>query len=186
MSRSYAVSIKESWTMLLFSHYSNNKSYLEQLKRLNGRWFSRHNNVYAEGKIFGIGMAWILPLYEVDAIEHVENHAFKLFRLSGARLFVMRHKYLMEIADHDNYMRFMKEDTNHLNLNYPYKEYEQGYRYTILTPKDNGRTIEPVSHWGEFEELSDAKKSVMLILDNLLSGQTLNKPIEYMQEVYRI
>ena len=171
--------------MLLFSHYSNNKNYLEQLKRLNGRWFSHHNNVYAEGKIFGIGMAWMLPLHEIDSIEQVDNHAFKLFRLSGARLFVMRHKYLMEIANNENYMRFMKEDTDHLNINYSYKEYEQGYRYTILTPKDNGRTNEPVSHWGEFKELSDAKKSVMLILDNLLSGQTLNKPIEYMQEVYR-
>ena len=171
MSRSYADGTKESWMlMLLFSHYSNNKSYLEQLKRLNGRWFNRHNNVYAEGKIFGIGMAWILPLHEIDAVENAENNAFKLFRLSGLRLFIMRHKYLMEISNPNNYMRFMKEDTDHLNMNYSYKEYEQGYRYTILTPENNGETIQPISHWGEFLNISDARATTMEILDNCLSN----------------
>ena len=95
----------------------------------------------------------------------------------------------MEIRNPDNYMRFMKEDTDHLNMNYSYKEYEQGYRYTILTPENNGETIQPVSHWGEFCNVHDARAMVMHMLDKCLDTENLDninatKLMRYM-EVYR-
>lgn len=95
----------------------------------------------------------------------------------------------MEISNSNNYMRFMKDDTDHLNMNYSYKEYEQGYRYTILTPENNGETIQPISHWGEFLNISEARTRTMEILDKCLDSENLDKinstKLMRIMEVYR-
>ena len=169
--------------MLQFMALSRQKKYKELLKRLNNRWFSPHNNIYNEGKLFDIGLAFNLDLKDIDIINDVDNKPWLMFNKAYLRLFILRNVYLQDIGNDKSYFRMINGD----ETIFSYKDYEKVYRYTLLTPvirKDNP-TIEPVTHWGECRTLKESRNLINLILDHSINNNCKAYTVAEMQEAYR-
>ena len=96
--------------MLQFMALSRQKKYKELLKRLNNRWFSPHNNIYNEGKLFDIGLAFNLDLKDIDLIDSVDNKPWLMFNKAYLRLFILRNVYLQDIGNDKSYFRMINGD----------------------------------------------------------------------------